>query len=286
MHRALTLSEDEAFVLLISLVVGAASAFTLSSSRLHQLFTRRNPGIGLHRAAVVGTLGWAAYVMAFHGDESIQGIYVVFYLALGYAAVKLFGQILGPGILGLSVRRDVFVRGNLPIAVFTATLALTTGVLFGGSLWGEADPLSDDEGGWWIPVGFFLVGWSLLITVAALYAWRGGRFHAQLRREHDMRTARTGAVFLLSTGALILQGVAGDFWGWAEGLLSLGTIALMLIGHELLAGRGAAGEPAQRRGPVGPREFLEHCLFLGLAALCWWLNGMISRHFLPEGVGS
>lgn len=281
------MSEDEGFVFLFCLLVGAAGAFTLSTSRLHELFTRRNPGIGMHRAAVLLGMVWSAYVIEFHGDPSIQGVYVLFYLVLAYAAVKLFGQVLGPIVLGLDVRRDVLVRGNRPIALFTAALALSTGILCGGSLWGEADPLSDAEGGWWIPVGFFSLGWAILMVAVALYVWRGGRFHVQLRREHDMGAARTGAMFVLSSSSLILQGVAGDFWGWTEGLLSMGTIALMLVGHELLGGRRTDAPPPAAGGPpMTARELLQHCMFLALTLGCWWLNARIAQHFVVPAGGS
>lgn len=278
------MSEDEGVILIFALIASLGSAFALSTSRLHGMFTRGNPGIGLHRIVVLASVAWAAYVMRYHGDASIEGIYVVFYLVLAYAAVKLFGQIVGPAILGFDTRRDVFVRGNRPIAVFTAAFALATGVIAGGCLWGEADPLSDDEGGWWIPAGFFFMGWGILVIASALYVWRGRRLHMQLRREHDMGAATTGAVFLLSSAAVILQGVAGDFWGWMEGLLSMGTIALMLVGHELLAGRAErAGESGGSVGPI--RELLESGLFVGLALLCWWLNHLIAKHYAGVAVG-
>lgn len=280
------MSEDENFILWVSLIGAAAAAVTLSVSRLHELFTRDNPGIGMHRAAVLASLIWTAWVIAFHGDDSIRGVYVLFYFVIAYAAVKGFGQILGPAILGLSVRRDVFVRGNRPIALFTAAFALATGLIFGGSLWGEADPLSDAEGGWWIPVGFFLLGWALLAAATRLYAWRGRRFHLQLRREHDMGMARTASVFVLSSSAVILQGVAGDFWGWKEGLLSMGTISLMLLGHEMLTGRSDdAGGPIGDGEVISLRELIEHVLVVGLAVACWWLNRLIAQNYAAAAMG-
>lgn len=280
------MSEDEQLILWISLGVGTAVAFILSASRLHELHTRDNPGVGLHRAAVILTLAWTGYVMAVHGDDSIRGIYILFYFVLAYAAVKGCGQLLGPHLLGFSVRRDVLVRGNRPAALFTASFALATGLIFGGSLWGEADPLSDAEGGWWIPVGFFLLGWGILMVVTAFYSRRGGRLARQFRREHDMGAARTGAVFVLSSTAVILQGVAGDFWGWTEGLLSMGTIALMLIGHELLAWRpGGSGETTGYGELVSLRELVEHILFVGLAIGCWWLNRSIAAKYVGAAGG-
>lgn len=274
------MSEDETLVLWVALFGGLAAAFALSTSRLHHVFTRYNPGIGMHRAAVLASLAWTGYVIAFHGDDSIRGIYVLFYLVMTYAVVKGFGQVFGPSILGLDVRRDVFVRGNRPIALFTAVFALSTGLIFGGSLWGEADPLSDAEGGWWIPLGFFLLGWLILVVATRLFAWRARRFHKRLRREHDMAEARTGAVFLLSSTTVILQGVAGDFWGWTEGLLSMGAIALMLIGHELLSWLPGERERAGAGDLVSLREFFEYALFVGLAVGCWWLTRLISQHYV------
>lgn len=279
------MSEDEVLISILGLVLGVASAITLSASRLHGVYTQANPGIGLHRAVVAATLAWTLYVIEFHGDPSITGVYVAFYLLLAYAAVKFFGQLVGPLILGLSVRRDVFVGRNGPIALVSAAFAAATGAIFGACLWGEADPLSEDEGGWWIPIGFFLLGWTLLVTSAALYAWRGRRLGRWLRREHDPSAARTAAVFCLSTGALILQGVAGDFWGWAEGLLSMGTIALMLLGHEFLSARFGDGPAPTDRGPMTARELLQHALFLGLALSCWGLNTLIARHFVGPAAG-
>ena len=279
------MGEDENVILLFGLAAGLFSAFMLSTSRLHEMFTRDNPGVGLHRIAVLFTLAWTGYVIAFHGDASIRGIYVLFYLVLAYAAVKGCGQLLGPRWLGFDVRREVLVRGNRPIGLFTASFALATGLIAGGSLWGEADPLSDDEGGWWIPAAFFAMGWAILVVSTKIYARRGGRLPMQLRREHDMAAARTAAMFVFSTTAVILPGVAGDFWGWQEGLLSMGTIALMLIGHELLVPRGDGGaQPVGQEMVMSLRELLEHTLYVALAVSCWWLNRVIAHgHAIAAG---
>lgn len=280
------MSEDEGFVFLIAAVAGVVSAIALSTSRLHGIFTRGNVGIGMHRAAVLLSLAFSGYVIAFQADASIRGVYVLFYLVLAYGATKLFGQLLGPAILGLFVRRDVFIRGNRSIAVVTSALALATGILFGASIWGEADPLSDDEGGWWIPVGFFLFGWSILMTAVALYAWRGEPLARRLRREQDMRAARTAAVFILSTTAVVFSGVAGDFWGWTEGVLSLGSIALMLICHELL---GRLPKPEGTGGPgtlPSGREILEYGLYVGITLGCWWINRLVAEHFAGGSAGA
>jgi hypothetical protein len=281
-------SDDEFMILLFSLAAAVAGAFTLAVSRLHGFHTHGNAGIGLHRVAVLLTLLWAAWVIRYHGDPSITGVYVFFYLVMAYAVVKVFGQLLGPKALGFDVRREAFVGRNVPVALFTAALAVATGLLIGGSLWGEADPLSDAEGGWWIPFGFFLIGWFLLIAVTWLYVRRHeGRFRVQLRREHDLRAAATGAVFVLASTTLILQGVAGDFWGWREGLLSMGTIAAMLIGHEFIARHGEKSE-GTLEGPASAARInlLEQALYIALAVAGWYASRWIAAQYTQPVAGS
>jgi len=281
------MSDDEFMILLFSLAAAVAGAFTLAASRLHGFHTHANPGIGLHRVTVLLTLLWTAWVIRYHGDPSITGIYVFFYLVMTYAVVKVFGQLLAPKTLGFDVRREAFVGRNTPVALFTASLTLATGLLIGGSLWGEADPLSDYEGGWWIPFGFFLMGWVLLIAVTWLYVRRaGGRFRVQLRREHDLRAAATGAVFVLASTTLLLQGVAGDFWGWREGLLSMGTIAAMLVGHELIA-RHAEGSEDTVVGPATAARInlLEQSLYIALAVAGWFASRWIAGQYTQPLAG-
>jgi hypothetical protein len=84
----------------------------------------------------------------------VTGTYVVFNLVLGYAATKLFGQ-AGARLFGLRMRVDVLERRNVAAALVIAASTLATGLIFGGNLWGDADPVGDDEGGWWIVGAFF-----------------------------------------------------------------------------------------------------------------------------------
>lgn len=263
------MSDDEIMVLIASLVAGIAGAAATRSSRLPDVYTSKNPGIGLLRLAVVASVAWTAYVIQFHGDPSITGVYVFFYLMMAYAIVKVFGQ-LSTGLFGVTLRLDVLERRNFPAAQFLAAFALATGIIFGGSLWGEADPLSDAEGGWWIPVGFFLMGWITLVSATALYLWREpGRFHDQVCRDLNTGLAQSAAVYVLSTSTLLLQGVAGDFWGWRHGILGMGTIALMLAGHEMIAFRGDTARPS-----VKIRMF-EQGMYVGVAVLAWIANRAI-----------
>jgi hypothetical protein len=269
------MSEDEIIVMVIAMGFGITSALSTRISSLPPAVTRDNPGIGLMRLAVAASLIWAAVVIHYFGDESIRGIYVVFYLIMAYAVAKFFGQILGALIFGLHFRSDVFERKNLAAAVFIAGFILATGIIFGGSLWGEADPVGSDEGGWWIPMGFFLMGWGILVAATALFLWREpGRFRRQIRQERDAAMALSTAVYMISSAFVILEGVAGDFWGWRHGLLGMGTIAVMLVGHEIfITVTGSGDRPGET--PV-VRRFLERCFYIGLAVGAWSLNRLIN----------
>ena len=268
------MSDDEIMVLVFSGVAGVVGAIATRTSTMPRVFTRNNPGIGLMRLSVVAAVLWTAYVIQYHGDPSITGIYVVFYLVMAYSVTKLFGQ-LGACLYGLHLRSDVYERRNFAAALFVSAFALATGIIFGGSIWGEADPLSDAEGGWWIPFGFFLLGWSALALFTALYLWREpGRFRRQLCQDRDSAMAWSAAIYMLSTATLLLEGVAGDFWGWRHGILGVGTVALMLVGHEVIA------VIAGRSRPSALLRFVERILYIGIAAAAWAVNRFIDQLYM------
>ncbi|HPO13103.1 MAG TPA: hypothetical protein PLI09_06625 [Candidatus Hydrogenedentes bacterium] len=268
------MSDDEIMVMIFSVIAGIAGAFFTSTSRLPGVYTRHNPGIGLMRLAVVISVVWTWYVIQYHGDPSIKGVYVAFYLVMAYGITKICGQVF-TGVYGVNLRVDVYERKNLAAALFVAAFTLATGIVFGGSLWGEADPLSDAEGGWWIPAGFFLMGWISLVVATALYLWREpGPFSRQIRRDLDKAQGWSVAVYVLSVSTLLLQGVAGDFWGWRHGILGMGTIAIMLVGHEAIAFAG-------RNAPLTIfMRLIEQGMYVGLAVLAWIINRTIDQWYL------
>lgn len=266
------MSDDEIFIFLVSGVAGLVGAIATRVSSLPRIYTENNPGIGLMRVVIVAAIVWTAYVIQYHGDPSIQGIYVVFYLVMAYGVTKIFGQ-LGTRVYGVHLRSDVYERKNSAGALFIASFTLATGIVFGGSLWGEADPLSDAEGGWWIPLGFFFLGWVTLVFSTALYLWREpGQFRRQICQERDNALALSAAVYVVTTATLVLEGVAGDFWGWRHGILGMGTIALMLAGHELVLYAGNARS--------GVLRLFERSMYIALAAVVWCLNRMIDQFYV------
>lgn len=268
------MSDDEIMVMIFSGIAGIVGAVSTRTSTMPRVYTRNNPGIGLLRLATLASVLWTAYVIQYHGDPSIQGIYVFFYLLMAYAVTKLFGQLF-TALFGVHLRSDVYERKNFSAALFIAAFMLATGIIFGGSLWGEADPLSDDEGGWWIPVGFFLLGWSVLVFSTMLYLWREpGAFSRQIRQERDSGLAWSTAVYILSTSSLLLEGVAGDFWGWRHGILGLGTITVMLVVHELVAFAGRSAPPSSWF------RLAERLIYIGAAGAAWAANRVIDQMYM------
>lgn len=268
------MSEGEVMVMVVSVVLAFAGLGINGVGGLPWLLRRDNPGIGLVRLSVLAAMGWIVWVLARYADPSVEGIYNVFYLVMGYAAVKMFGQ-TGGRLFGVHMRVDVGERRNWPAAMFLAAFTLGTGLIFGGSLWGEADPEGGGEGGWWIPVGFFLMGWGILAVGLALYCRREpGRFRQQLLQDRDPGVAWGAASFTLSTAVLMTDAVSGDFFGWASGLKDIALAAGMLFLHEFF---GATPPDAGRAAARPPRRWLEVLTYLATAAVGWGIRLWMSR---------
>jgi hypothetical protein len=272
-------SGSETLVFVASIVLGVVGIAMNSTAAMPQLYFRNNPAPGVVRLGVLLSLAWIGLVLWRWADPSVVGIYVVFYLVMGFAAVKVFGQ-TAAGLYGLRVRVDAAERRNVPAAIVIAAFTLATGLIFGGSLWGEADPVGDGEGGWWIPVAFFLLGWLTLVMAFALFELREpGSFARRLRGERSSADARAAATFLLGAAIVLTDAVAGDFWGWWHGLMSFSVLAVMLLAHEVLAPRGGLEETA-RRGSVldgrgDAKRITESLAYLAIAGVVWLLNRAI-----------
>jgi len=261
---------DEIFVALISAVVAVVGSSTTTTAQMPALSLRKSRWIGVTRLATTTAMIWILVVLSKYADPSVKGIYVWFYLLMGYAVVKGFGT-LGARGFGIRFRVDICERNNAAAAVFFAGFVLATGMIFGGCLWGEADPTGDDEGGWWIPVGFFLAGWCVLILSLAVFFWREpGSTGRRIRRDRHLPAARAAAVYALSAGWLLTDAVAGDFYGWKQGLLAVGGVAVLLLVHEAFAfGQtrlaAAVGQGADTRN-------WESVAYAMSGVALWWLN--------------
>jgi hypothetical protein len=182
--------------------------------------------------------------------------------------VKFCGQLAATG-LGFRTRVDAGERRNTAAAVVIAVFILATGLIFGGSLWGEADPVGDEEGGWWIPATFFFLGWVTLLVTFVLYQRGEGRLAVRLRRERRLSDARAAAAFLAAAAASLADVVAGDFWGWRHGIFSVGLLALLILVHEGFDAWATPSEPTADTPPIDARRAAESLAYIVLAVLAW-----------------
>jgi hypothetical protein len=279
------LEDDEIFIALAAAVTAVLVAPFVLGWNYHRLFRRENPAAALPVLSMAASLGWLGFVLRFYADPSVVGVYVFFYLAIGLAIVAVAG-FLTPNIYGIRLSVDVYQRRNMAAAVIISAFAFSTGMIFGGSLWGEADPVGDDEGGWWIPLGFFLAGWTVLLLAAAIYI-RGEAKSLRVRivQDRSMADARAAASYLIGVGVIVTEAVAGDFWGWSQGLLGLLVIASMTITHQLCSRRLPVlitTVQTQSGGRVGGRDF-ESIAYAVFAIVFWVLQRSLS--VWTDGVG-
>jgi hypothetical protein len=276
------MSESEVFVFILSVVLAFVGIGVNSTAQLPDLYFRRNPAPGIVRVGVLLSLLWIGFVLWRYADPSVAGIYNLFYLVMGFAVVKLFGQSAATAY-GVRTRIDAGERRNISAAIVIAAFTLSTGLIFGGSLWGEADPVGDGEGGWWIPLAFFLLGWVTLAIAFTIFELREpGSFARKIRRERSIGDARAAATFLIGAAVVLTDAVSGDFWGWQHGIFSFGVLAIMLLVHELLAPL-TKGEATSRHHDVrtDARRIAESLAYLGIAALIWVVNRFIDRSWGP-----
>jgi hypothetical protein len=269
------MDEGEVFVFIVCIALALAGMGSNATAAMPGLYFRRNPAPGIVRLGILAAMGWILYVLLNHADPSVTGFYVFFYLVMGYAVVKLLGQTMAMAY-GTRTRVDAVEHRNVPAALVIAAFTLATGMIFGGSLWGEADAVGDDEGGWWIPLGFFLMGWAVLLAAFGLFLRREpGRLTHRVLRDRSLPDARAAGAFLLSSAVPLTDAVAGDFWGWRHGLLSFGLIAALLLAHEAFASATRARTVTSDARPLDARRMLESAVYLGLAVVAWTLSRSI-----------
>jgi hypothetical protein len=239
-----TMDDLEVIVFVASLIASLTGFLFLTPIGLHPVAFENNPWPGLVRAAQATSMAWLAFVIWRYADPSVTGIYVVFYMVMGFGVVTWTSHLFGEK-LGARYRVDVCERKNPAAGFFHAALVLSIGIIFASSLWGEAnpDPNSDDEGGFWIPLGFFFMGAAVLFGALYLYSRRepGGLVRA-LQSERDVAAGRAAAAYTLGLAWPISRAVAGDFLGWSNGIAAVAQVVVMLALHELfrLLGKGVA----------------------------------------------
>ena len=245
------MSGDEVFIFFLAGLITFIAIIGQVFTSKHRLFLREASADGLVRLSMLLSMAWVVYVLYQHADPSVVGIYRLFYIVLGIAVIFLFG-LGGAGRTGARHGVDVMERNNHASGLLIAAFVLATGLIYGGSLWGEADPDGEGEGGWWIPMGFFLSGWISLCI--ATWLFRRRETSGMTRRIRQMRNPREAlgfCLYILSSGWILSEAVAGDFYGWNQGLTTVGAIAGMLITHEIIGLVFSRGEMVKPKAMTG-----------------------------------
>ncbi len=272
------MSDDEVIFLVLSIGLALICTPFILGWMKHRLYLRGNAAAAVPLLGIVAAMGWITLVLQNYADPSVVGVYQLFYWVMGLAMV------LGPAfwvlsLYGLRISVDVYQRRNMAVAIVIAAWVLATGLIFGGSNWGEADTSGDGEGGWWIPLGFFAAGWLGLLIVTAIYL-RSERHSLRQRLVQDRNRgdARAAASYVLSTAIVLTRAVAGDFQGWTSGMGGLASVVGLMITHEFC--RRAVPTLVTTvddpwAGPQ-PQRWLEAALYLlislGFWAVSYWLT--------------
>jgi hypothetical protein len=279
------LAEDEVGILAVAGIIAIIATPLCLGWTFHRLFRRENPAAALPILTLVASVAWLAFVLRFYADPSVVGVYVFFYLVQGVAIVSLLG-FFTPNLYSLRLSVDVYQRRNMAAAIVISSFALATGLIFGGALWGDADPVGSDEGGWWIPLGFFIAGWAVLLVASAVYILSEQQsLRMRLVQDRSLVDATAAASYLLGVAVIITECVAGDFWGWTQGLLGLIVIAAMTVTHQLCSRRLPeiiTTVETQSRGAIAGRH-LEAIAYAVFALLFWFLQRSLS--LWADGVG-
>jgi hypothetical protein len=249
--------QDTGFVFGTSLVVCFWGLWRSRLGRMHHLHYRDNAAIGIARLGVIGSVIWCGYVLFNHADPTITGIWTVLYAAMAFAAIKLFGQ-FGAEWFGPRLRVDIYERKNLAAGTFVGAFTFSTGLIFGGAMWGEMEGdsleygwlfafLPGYEDGWWITPWFFIMGWAILFFTMRFWFRREGLdFRTRLVRERNLADAQAASFFCIACAITIAYAVQGDYLGFWDSLLGFSIIALPILAHELL--RPATPETRRRTG--------------------------------------
>ena len=274
--------EDTGFVFGLSVVACFWGLAHSSTASLHSLYVIGNPGIGLARLGVIGAVLWCGYVLFNHADPTIEGWWTVLYAAMAFAAIKVFGQ-FGAELFGPRLREDVFERKNWASAQFIAAFTFSTGLIFGGAMWGDMEGeslaygsffefLPGYEDGWWITPWFFVMGWGILAATLWFYFRReNDDFRQRVVRERDAGDAQAASLFCIACAITIAYAVQGDYLGFFHSLTGFSIIALPILAHEIL--RPARGHE-KRSASEGWIYIAMAIIGISLAPWLWRLIGL------------
>ena len=248
---------DTGFVFGAAIVVSVWGLWRSRVIGLHHLYLQGNPAIGMARLGVLGSVLWCGYVLFNHADPTITGIWTVLYALMAFAAIKLFGQYAAERF-GPRLRVDAYERKNLAAGTYIGAFTFSTGLIFGGAMWGSMEGealeygwlfslLPGYEDGWWITPWFFIMGWLILyFTMRFWFRRESSNFRTRVVRERNLEDARAASYFCIACAITIAYAVQGDYLGFWDSLIGFSVIALPILAHELL--RPGSPDAHRRKG--------------------------------------
>ena len=268
---------EEGFLFGFMGIMACYGLYHLRTLSLHELFLQDNPGVGLIRLALWGAVAWCVFTLTFFGDPSIEGIWYLYYLVLSVGAIITFG-IGGAETFKVRLRVDVYERKNFGAAMFIAAFIFSTGLIWGGAMWGDLGPdaleyagvfelLESYEEGTWITPWFFIMGWIILFLTMKLWFMREKNISGEiLRRERRFQDGKAAALYCVACALPITDSVAGNYYGLYDSFVSFSVIAFPVLAGEML------------RPPAGKleRDPNEGWFYLGTGVVAVLLSPVIS----------
>jgi hypothetical protein len=205
---------DDAEIMMFLAACGLAgwAVYRTTLAQYHPLFFSWNPGLGFARLSVwLGYLLVAMIVIQFSASDIVtDAVYIIFYLLIGYAAVKWAGQ-LDP-VYRISYRVDALERRNSAAGIYLGGRTLAAALVFSGSLIGEGP-------GFHVLLSFFFLAWGIVeAMIAMLCASRKWRIADSVKMQADIPKASVIAAWYVSLGLIMHNACAGDFLGWGPSL--------------------------------------------------------------------
>lgn len=198
------MSEDETFILIVSLAIGAFTwiVWYRRGARLSSLVKRGADRRVLYTAPLVCALGLLAVLLVCSAsDVRNDARYVFLYLSMGAAWVGTASFVVP--LFGISVRDDVFERGNRAAGLASGGALMGITACFAGGNIGNGP-------GWWVVVYCALLSTGTLFILWSVFE-KLTHVSDAVTIERDVASALRLGGWLAALGLILGRAVAGDW---------------------------------------------------------------------------
>ena len=121
-----------------------------------------------------------------------------------------------------SNNREVVEEQNYAVAVVEAATLIGTGYIMRCALAGW-------EGGFWVSVGWFIIGQIFFILIARVYCLMAKSIFEELDN-HNLAAAFSFSGFILGGAIIMGHGVHGEFTSWTQDIIVVAVYLPMWLG--------------------------------------------------------